>query len=319
MTVLVSRRAADDRRRQAGPRRGLRLDRRHLGVARRLLRRRRHPRRSCCSRAARSPRRSSCSRSPTARWCSSLDTDFDGCMAIVQQLAAEERRLPGQLDELAAARGPEDGRRSRSCSSSTGRCPTWVIIPGGNLGNVSALGAGFDMMETLGLITQAAAHRRRAGGARQPALPRVSARLGISTPVPAQPTLASAIQIGNPVSVKKAIRTLQKLRRRRRAGERSRARRRGGARRSHRHVQLPAHRRRAGGARSSCARAARSIRKRARGRDLDGQRPEVHRLQDPLPRARSSTASRRRTPTTRSSCRTTTTRFAAPSTASVAA
>ena len=62
--------AADDRRRQAGARRGLRLDGRHLGLARRLLRRRRHPPPSCCSRGARSPRRSWCSRSPTARSCS---------------------------------------------------------------------------------------------------------------------------------------------------------------------------------------------------------------------------------------------------------
>ena len=30
--------------------------------------------------------------------------------------------------------------------------PDWVIIPGGNLGNVSALGSGFDMMYELGVI-----------------------------------------------------------------------------------------------------------------------------------------------------------------------
>ncbi len=37
-----------------------------------------------------------------------LDTDFDGCMAIVQRLADEERGLPRQLDEQPAARRPED-------------------------------------------------------------------------------------------------------------------------------------------------------------------------------------------------------------------
>ena len=41
--------------------------------------------------------------------------------------------------------------------------PDVVIIPGGNLGNVSALGAGFDMMRALGLITQA----RRASSSRR--------------------------------------------------------------------------------------------------------------------------------------------------------
>ena len=79
--------------------------------------------------AARSRPRSSCSRSPTARCVLSLDTDFDGCMAIVQRLAEEERRLPGQLDEQPAPRGPEDASRSRSCSSSTGRCRTGSSSP----------------------------------------------------------------------------------------------------------------------------------------------------------------------------------------------
>ena len=32
--------------------------------------------------------------------------------------------------------------------------PDVIIIPGGNLGNVSALGAGFKMMQELGLITR---------------------------------------------------------------------------------------------------------------------------------------------------------------------
>ena len=40
----------------------------------------------------------------------SLDTDFDGCMAIVQRLAGERARLPRELDEQPAARGTEDGR-----------------------------------------------------------------------------------------------------------------------------------------------------------------------------------------------------------------
>ncbi len=41
----------------------------------------------------------------------SLDTDFDGCMAIVQRLVGRGRRLPRQLDEQPAARGTEDRRR----------------------------------------------------------------------------------------------------------------------------------------------------------------------------------------------------------------
>ena len=39
-----------------------------------------------------------------------LDTDFDGCMASCRSCTERDDRLPGQLDELAARRGPEDGR-----------------------------------------------------------------------------------------------------------------------------------------------------------------------------------------------------------------
>jgi threonine synthase len=85
------------------------------------------------------------------------------------------------------------------------------VIPGGNLGNVSALGAGFLMMRELGVIQK---------------LPRICvAQAQAANPlylayqdgwdkfhaVTAKPTLASAIQIGNPVSVKKAIRTLERF------------------------------------------------------------------------------------------------------------
>ena len=30
--------------------------------------------------------------------------------------------------------------------------PDWIVIPGGNLGNVSALGSGFEMLYEMGLI-----------------------------------------------------------------------------------------------------------------------------------------------------------------------
>ena len=89
------------------------------------------------------------------------------------------------------------------------QAPDVVIIPGGNLGNVSALGAGFDMMEALGLTSR---RPRIVVAQAQAANPLYLAyqRGWTFEPVAAQPTLASAIQIGNPVSVKKAIRTLQR-------------------------------------------------------------------------------------------------------------
>ena len=156
----------------------------------------------------------------------SLDTDFDGCMAIVQRLAAEERvYLANSMNSLRL-----EGQKTVAIEivqQFDWQVPDVVIIPGGNLGNVSALGAGFDMMETLGLITKPPAHRRGAGrSAPIRSTWRIKSKLGSSSRSTAKPTLASAIQIGNPVSVKKAIRTLQKLRRHRRAGDRAGARRR---------------------------------------------------------------------------------------------
>jgi threonine synthase len=86
--------------------------------------------------------------------------------------------------------------------------PDVIIIPGGNLGNVSALGAGFDMMRALGVVSK----RPRivvAQAARANPLYLAYTNNWEFTPVQAQSTLASAIQIGNPVSIRKAIRTLQ--------------------------------------------------------------------------------------------------------------
>jgi threonine synthase len=87
--------------------------------------------------------------------------------------------------------------------------PDWVIVPGGNLGNVYALGKGFLMMRDLGLtdrlprIVCAQAHN---------ANPLYRAyRDGFDTyaPMTAERTLASAIQIGDPVSIHRAIRSLR--------------------------------------------------------------------------------------------------------------
>jgi threonine synthase len=138
----------------------------------------------------------------------SLDTDFDGCMAIVQRLAAEGRvYLANSMNSLRL-----EGQKTVAIEivqQFDWQVPDVVIIPGGNLGNVSALGAGFDMMEALGLTSR---RPRIVVAQAQAANPLFLAyqRHWAYEPVAARPTLASAIQIGNPVSVKKAIRTLQR-------------------------------------------------------------------------------------------------------------
>jgi threonine synthase len=137
-----------------------------------------------------------------------LDTDFDGCMKIVQRLSTDEGvYLANSMNSLRL-----EGQKTVSIEivqQFDWQVPDWVIIPGGNLGNVSALGAGFDMMESLGLIQKrpriVVAQAQRANP-----LYRAFQSGWQFEPVKAEPTLASAIQIGNPVSIAKAIRTLKK-------------------------------------------------------------------------------------------------------------
>jgi len=137
----------------------------------------------------------------------SLDTDFDGCMRVVQEIAEDESLyLANSMNSLRV-----EGQKTvgiEIVQQFDWQVPDVMIIPGGNLGNVSALGKGLLMMKALGLI-----HRlpRIVVAQAQRANPLYRAyQTGFANfePVQAQKTLASAIQIGNPVSFQKAVRTL---------------------------------------------------------------------------------------------------------------
>ncbi len=137
-----------------------------------------------------------------------LDTDFDGCMKIVQEITHDQTiYLANSMNSLRI-----EGQKTvgiEICQQFDWEVPDWIIIPAGNLGNVSALGKGLLMMKQLGLI-----HR----------LPRIaSAQAANANPlylsyltgfkdyrqVTAKKTLATAIQIGAPVSYERAVKTLQ--------------------------------------------------------------------------------------------------------------
>ena len=81
----------------------------------------------------------------------SLKTDFDGCMAIVQKLTVHsDFYLANSINSLRI-----EGQKTISIEivqQFDWEVPDWVIIPGGNLGNVTALGLGFLMMKDLGII-----------------------------------------------------------------------------------------------------------------------------------------------------------------------
>ena len=87
--------------------------------------------------------------------------------------------------------------------------PDWFVIPVGNAGNISALGKGLRELYELGIIDRLP---RLAGVQTTGASPLYeSYKNGFADLVPqkAKPTKASAIQIGDPVSFKKAVRELK--------------------------------------------------------------------------------------------------------------
>ena len=137
-----------------------------------------------------------------------LDTDFDGCMAIAKRLATEEGiYLANSMNSLRL-----EGQKTVSIEivqQFDWEVPDVIIIPGGNLGNVSALGAGFDMLNQLGLTTKQPRIIVAQASAANPLYLAYKNDWRFE-PVTAKPTQASAIQIGNPVSIDKAIRTLKR-------------------------------------------------------------------------------------------------------------
>jgi threonine synthase len=138
-----------------------------------------------------------------------LDTDFDGCMSIVQRLAKEEGvYLANSMNSLRL-----EGQKTvgiEIVQQFDWEVPDWVIIPGGNLGNVSALGAGFDMMLALGLISKKPRICVAQAQAANPLYLAYKKGFDKYEAITAAATEASAIRIGNPVSIRRAIRTLQR-------------------------------------------------------------------------------------------------------------
>jgi len=139
-----------------------------------------------------------------------LDTDFDGCMRLVQEITKDETLyLANSMNSLRV-----EGQKTvgvEIVQQFDWHVPDVMIIPGGNLGNVSALGKGLLMMRDLGLINKlpriVVAQAERAN----PLYRSFLTGFEKFEPIQAQKTLASAIQIGNPVSIQKAIRTLKQF------------------------------------------------------------------------------------------------------------
>jgi threonine synthase len=137
-----------------------------------------------------------------------LRTDFDGCVRVLNELV--KRKPIYLLNSVNPYR--IEGQKSAAIElleQLNWEAPDHIVVPGGNLGNSSALGKALIEMKDLGLITR---------------LPRLSViqadganpfytslrEYGGKKIVPTQAdTLATAIRIGNPASWKKALRVVQ--------------------------------------------------------------------------------------------------------------
>jgi threonine synthase len=137
-----------------------------------------------------------------------LRTDFDGCLRLLQELV---KRAPVyQLNSINPFR--LEGQKTLAIElleQFDWQPPDHIIVPGGNLGNSSAIGKALIEMHTLGLIPRSPKLSIiQAEGAN--ALVRTLREAAGKRLIPVQAeTRATAIRIGNPASWEKAVKILE--------------------------------------------------------------------------------------------------------------
>lgn len=142
-----------------------------------------------------------------------LDTDFDGCMRVIREITQDSDSddssiyLANSMNSLRI-----EGQKTigiEIVQQFDWEIPDWIVIPVGNLGNISALYKGLKLMLDLGIISRlprlVAAQAARANPFYLSYLNGFSEKVSVE----AETTLASAIQIGDPVSYDKAVQAIQ--------------------------------------------------------------------------------------------------------------
>lgn len=157
-----------------------------------------------------------------------IDGDFDACMGLVQEAAAKlDLYLVNSVNPFRL-----EGQKTimfRVLEALDGEVPDWIVVPGGNLGNSSAFGKAFIELRELGLIDRvprlAIVNARGAN-----ALFELVEERGVrsnrgrwdrasvdryfgewSSSGRRAKTVASAIEIGRPVNLPKALRALETM------------------------------------------------------------------------------------------------------------
>jgi threonine synthase len=137
-----------------------------------------------------------------------LKTDFDGCLNVLTEIVKQAPiyllnsvnpyRLEGQKTPAFEIAEAMDWN-----------VPDHLIVPGGNLGNSSALGKGFREMRELGLIARIPKISVIQAAGANPLVRSMAENHGTSLePVEAH-TRATAIRIGNPASWRKAAKVIE--------------------------------------------------------------------------------------------------------------
>jgi threonine synthase len=147
-----------------------------------------------------------------------IEGNFDDCMRLIREIAEEPSiYLANSINPFRI-----EGQKTVAfelIEQCEWRVPEHVVVPGGNMGNSSALGKGFEEMQQLGLIerlpklnviqAEGAAPLAQLFAALKRELKPDSTSIpeGL-TPIENPQTLATAIKIGSPVSWEKALRSV---------------------------------------------------------------------------------------------------------------
>ncbi len=137
-----------------------------------------------------------------------LKTDFDGCMRLLNELV---QRLPVYLLNSVNPYRLE-GQKTAAIElmeQFDWQLPDHIIVPGGNLGNSSALGKAFLEMKQLGFISALPKISIIQAAGANPLVRMIRENGGKKLITVQAETAASAIRIGNPASWKKAVRVLE--------------------------------------------------------------------------------------------------------------
>ncbi|MFQ5647370.1 MAG: threonine synthase [bacterium] len=140
----------------------------------------------------------------------SIETDFDGCMKLVQEVCQKNNiYLANSMNSLRI-----EGQKTigmEMVQQFNWKIPDTIIIPGGNLGNVTALGKGLLMLRDLEIIGKLPRIVCAQAENANPLYRSYLKNFEEFAPLRAKKTLASAIQIGNPVSYRKAVNILKQF------------------------------------------------------------------------------------------------------------